>query len=288
MQHNHVRPAQGLQVLQQSIDEVIATTANVEWAISIRDVSGHELACCNAGRAMKTASIGKVLLLIEVARQRDAGELSGAALLSRDPELLVADSGLWQHLQVEKLSVDDLCILIASVSDNVATNVVLKQVGLQSLRSLAESLGLVGTALLDYVRDRRGPDDPETLSIGSASELSHLMTQLSRHELLSPAVSEQVNAWLTTGVDLSMVASAFGLDPLAHAPSDRNIAIWNKTGSDPGVRADVGTVRRSGGWLSYAVIANWNASAPDLADGVLAGMHDIGALLRTAIENDAR
>jgi beta-lactamase class A len=85
-----------------------------------------------------------------------------------------------------------------------------------------------------------------------------------------------------------MVASAFGLDPLAHAPSDRNIAIWNKTGSDPGVRADVGTVRRSGGWLSYAVIANWNAAAPDLADGVLAGMHDIGALLRTAIENDAR
>jgi beta-lactamase class A len=234
---------------------------------------------------MKTASIGKVLLLIEVARQRDAGELSGAALLSRDPELLVADSGLWQHLQVEKLSVDDLCILIASVSDNVATNVVLKQVGLQSLRALAESLGLVGTALLDYVRDHRGPDDPETLSTGSASELSHLMAQLSRHELVSPAASEQVNAWLTTGVDLSMVASAFGLDPLAHAPSDRNMAVRNKTGSDPGVRADVGTVGRSGGWLSYAVIANWNASDPDPTHGVLAGMHDIGALLRTTIEN---
>ncbi len=73
---------------------------------------------------------------------------------------MVADSGLWQHLRVEDLSVDDLCVLIASVSDNVATNVVLNKVGLPALRTLAESLGLVHTALLDYVRDHRGPDNP--------------------------------------------------------------------------------------------------------------------------------
>jgi beta-lactamase class A len=286
MQYNHVRPAQGLQVLQQSIDDVVGTRADVEWAISIRDAAGHELARCNADRAIKTASIGKLLLLIEVARQRDAGELSGAALLNRDPELLVADSGLWQHLQVDKLSVDDLCVLIASVSDNVATNVVLKQVGLQSLRALAESLGLVHTALFDYVRDRRGPDNPPTLSTGSASELSRLMSQLSRNELVSPVVSEQVNTWLATGVDLSMVASAFGFDPLAHVLIDRNLLIRNKTGSDPGVRADVGTIGRDTGRYSYAVIANWDAPNAELRDVVLSGMNGIGAVLRTAIESE--
>lgn len=273
-------------MLQQSIDGVIGTTADVEWAISIRDASGHELARANADRPMKTASIGKVLLLIEVARRRDAGELSGAALLTRDPELLVADSGLWQHLQVEKLSVDDLCVLIASVSDNLATNVVLKQVGLQSLHVLTESLGLVHTALLDYVRDRRGPDDPPTLSTGSASELSGLMSQLSRNELVSPLVSEQVNTWLATGVDLSMVASAFGVDPLAHVLIDRNLLIRNKTGSDPGVRADVGTIGRETSRYSYAVIANWDAPDAGLRDAVLSGMNDIGGLLRTALESE--
>jgi beta-lactamase class A len=273
-------------VLQQAIDDVVGTSADVEWAISIRDASGRELAHRNADRVMKTASVGKLLLLIEVARQRDAGELSGATLLRREPELMAADSGLWQHLRVESLSVDDLCVLIASVSDNVATNVVLNQVGLPALRVLAESLGVVHTALLDYVRDHRGPDNPPTLSTGSASELSRLMSQLSRIELLSPAVSEQVNTWLATGMDLSMVASAFGLDPLAHVLIDRNLLIRNKTGADPGVRADVGTIGRGTGRYSYAVIANWDASNADLRDVALSGMNGIGALLRAAIESE--
>jgi beta-lactamase class A len=271
-------------VLQRSIADVIGTNTNIDWSICIRDAAGRELAGCNADRAMKTASIGKLLLLVEAARQCDEGDLTGATLLGRDPDLLVADSGIWQHLAVEELSVRDLCVLIASVSDNLATNVLLKRVGLDKLRDLAESLGLVRTALLDCVRDHRGPDDPETLSTGSASELSRVMSQLSRNELVSPTVSEQVNAWLATSVDLSMVASAFGLDPLAHAETDRNIVIRNKTGADAGVRADVGAIGRNAGSCAYAVIANWDASGRDLHDTALSGMHAIGSALRVMIE----
>jgi beta-lactamase class A len=273
-------------VLQRSIDDVLSASADVEWAVSIRDADGHELVCCNGDRAMKTASVGKLLLLIEVARQCAAGNLSGATLLRRNPALLVADSGLWQHLRVNELAIDDLCVLIAGVSDNTATNVLLDLVGLPSVGRLARSIGLIHTELLDYVRDHRGPDHPVTLSTGSASELSRLMNALWRGELVSPTVSEQVNAWLSTGVDLSMVSSPFGLDPLAHAPSDRNIVIRNKTGADPGVRADVGTVGRDATGLSYAVIANWEPAGTDLRDRVLSTMHAIGAILRAAIEGE--
>lgn len=272
-------------MLQRSIDDVVGASAGIDWSICIRDAVGYELACCNADRLMNTASIGKLLLLVEVARQCGAGDLDGSTLLGRDPELLVADSGIWQHLRVEELPIQDLCVLTASVSDNVATNVLLKRIGLQRLHDLSASLGLVQTALLDYVRDHRGPDDPPTLSTGSASELSRLMNQLSRQELVSAGVSEQVNAWLTTGVDLSMVASVFDLDPLAHAASDRNFAIHNKTGTDAGVRADVGTIGRDAAWFSYAVIANWAASGPDRRDKALSGMRAIGSILRTALEN---
>ena len=274
-------------MLQRSIDDVVATTIDIDWSICIRDVAGHEVAGRNADRSMKTASVGKLLLLVEVARQCAEGDLTGSTLLGQDPELRVADSGIWQHLRVEELAVHDLCVLIASVSDNLATNALLKYVGLQRINDLAASLGLEHTALLDYVRDHRGPDDPETLSTGSASELSMLMSQLSRNELVSPTVSEQVNAWLATNVDLSMVASVFGLDPLAHQPSDRNFVIRNKTGADPGVRADVGMIGRNAVWFNYAVIANWNASDPDLRDSALLGTRAIGAILRTAIETNA-
>jgi beta-lactamase class A len=274
-------------VLQRSIDDVVATTVDIDWSICIRDVTGREVAGRNADRSMKTASIGKLLLLVEVARQCAEGDLTGTTLLGRDPELRVADSGIWQHLHVEELAVHDLCVLIASVSDNSATNALLKHVGLQRVHDLAESFGLEHTALLDYVRDHRGPDDPETLSTGSASELSLVMSQLSRNDLVSPTVSTQVNAWLATNVDLSMVASVFGLDPLAHAPSDRNFIIRNKTGADPGVRADVGMIGRNAVWFNYAVIANWNASDSDLRDSALSGMRAIGSILRTTIETNA-
>lgn len=273
-------------MLQRSIDDVLGASADIAWAVSIRDAAGAELVRRNGDRAMNTASVGKLLLLVEVARQCAAGDLSGATLLRRSPEFLVADSGLWQHMHINDLAVDDLCVLIASVSDNTATNVLLDRVGLQRVGMLAESLGLVHTALLDCVRDPRGSHHPPTLSIGSASELSRLMGQLARRELVSPTVSERVNAWLATGVDLSMVASAFGLDPLAHSPRDRNMAIRNKTGADPGVRADVGTVGQSATHLSYAVIANWEPAADDLRDQVLSGMNAVGTILRTILEDE--
>ncbi|UMB69444.1 serine hydrolase [Mycobacterium paraterrae] len=273
-------------MLQSSIDEALSTRAGIDWAVSIRDAAGHEIACWSGDHALKTASVGKLLLLVEVARQRVTGELDGTGVLTRKPELTVADSGIWQHLHVDELAIDDLCVLIASVSDNTATNVLLERVGLHRVVELARSLGLTHTALLDFVRDDRGPNHPATLSTGSASELSGVMSRLSRGALISTAVSEQVNAWLATGVDLSMVASAWGLDPLAHTSPDRNTFLSNKTGSDPGVRADVGFVARGAACFSYAVIANWDAGRDDIRDTVLSGMNAVGTVLRAALEGE--
>jgi beta-lactamase class A len=266
--------------LQGFVDNAISRTPNIAWSVCIRNGQGRELACFNQVACMEIASVGKLLLLIEVARQCDVGDLTGAEVLLRDPVLEVADSGIWQHLHTDRLPVHDLCVLVASVSDNVATNILLKRVGFQRLNDLRTALGLTRTALLDYVRQQRGPDDVPTLSTGSAAELSALMSKLARNELLSQTVSEQLRTWLATGVDLSMVASAFGFDPLAHTEPDRSYSVYNKTGTDTGIRADVGTVRRSSNLLSYAVIANWEPSEPDPRDTVLATMNAIGKRLR--------
>jgi beta-lactamase class A len=272
-------------MLQKSIDDVVGKTPQITWSICIRDCAGRELASHDPNISMKTASIGKLLLLTEVARQFETGDLDSAELLDRDPKLLVADSGIWQHLWVDKLSTHDLCVLIAAVSDNIATNVLLKRVGFQRLRELSGALGLIETALVDYVRDYRGPDDLWTFSTGSAAELSHFMNQIARKELISQIVSERLDGWLSTGVDLSMVASAFGFDPLAHSESDRGFYIRNKTGTDTGITADVGTVGRGSMWLSYAVIANWDAVDPSLRDTALAAMSSIGKTLRNILQS---
>ena len=266
--------------LQGVVEDAIRRTSNIAWSVCIRNGEGRELACFNHAACMEIASVGKLLLLIEVARQCEVGDLAGTEVLFRDPGLVVADSGIWQHLRTDRLPVHDLCVLIASVSDNVATNILLKRIGFQRLNDLRAALGLTNTALLDYVREQRGPDDVPTFSTGSAAELSSLMSSIARNSVISQAVCEQLRTWLATGVDLSMVASAFNFDPLAHAGPDRGYSVHNKTGTDAGIRADVGTVWRNGNPLSYAVIANWEPSEPGLRDTVLVTMNTIGKRLR--------
>ena len=88
--------------------------------------------------------------------------------------------------------------------------------------------------------------------------------------------------WLAAGCDLSMVGSAFMLDPLAHAQPDRGFRLVNKTGTDEGVRADAGFVEGPGGSASYAVIANWEPGE-DRREPAIERMRELGGQLREAI-----
>lgn len=202
---------------------------------------------------LPTASVGKILLLIEVSARMTATESAGYDILEKSSASAVGDSGLWQHLQAPSLPMTDLAALVGAGSDNVATNVLLRHIGLDAVRARTDSLGLTRTALLDLVRDERGPDDAPQLSVGSASEFTWLLTALSRGQVVDHATSRRVLDWLSGNADLSLVASAFGLDPLAHREADHGIRLINKTGTDQGVRSDVGLLNGPRAGVAYAL-----------------------------------
>lgn len=265
---------------QLALDDITATVPTASWSICVRDGNGVPLATHQADTVLPTASVGKVLLLVELARIIHADPAAGALVLSRSSVDPVAEAGLWQHLAVDSLSVADLAVFVSAFSDNLATNVLINHVGLETVQALGRSLGLVHTALLDRVRRVRSPDHPAHLSVGTAAELSQLMYRLSGGSVVSAAVSGQVLQWMATDADLSMTAAAFGLDPLAHQAPDRGMLLRHKTGSDAGTRAEVGVLRWDARVLTYAVIAHWDTTCADLRDPVLDGMHRIGVLLR--------
>lgn len=255
--------------------------AGLRWSACIRDAhTGEVLAAHAPDEVLSTASIGKILLLVELARRFDTGELARGQAVSRAGET-VADSGLWQVMDASSLTLADAARLVGAVSDNLATNVLLDLVGLDAVARTAATLGVRRTALLDRVRDERGPQHPPALSHGSAAELSSLAAALHRGDVVNPRVSAEVTGWLSLGADLSMVAGAFGLDPLAHREPDRGVRLWNKTGTDQAVRADVGVVAAGGRAVSYAVLAEWSPAAdPSVRDRVLDGLRATGAALR--------
>ncbi|WP_241975961.1 MULTISPECIES: serine hydrolase [Cryobacterium] len=239
-------------------------------------VTGRVLFSVDDHVVMPTAGIGTVLLLIEVAaRLRDA-DFGAYTILDRTVADSAGGSGLWQHLQAPSLPVADLAALIGAANDNLATNVLIRAVGLDAVRARTEQLGLGRTALLDLVRDRRGPDDAPQLSVASAKELTWLFTALARGEVVDAEASERVIGWLSLGADLSMVASAFGFDPLAHREKDHGLLLVNKTGTDVGVRSEVGILRGPRAGVTYAVSMSFADTRLSSRLAVLDGMRAVG------------
>lgn len=253
---------------------IVARTGDrVRWSVSI-DIDGQVVAELGAHDVLPTASMGKVLLLAEVARRIEDGSLDARIAIA--PEDSVGDSGLLQWMAEPELWVESLAVLVAATSDNLATNVLLRTVGLDAVDRLRADAGLESTRLLDRIRDERGAGDPPWPSQGCAAELRQLLAAIDTGSFVSPAVSARLRGWLRLNTDLSMVAAPWCLDPLAHD------AQMSKTGTDLGVRADAGVLRVGDRVATYAVLASWDPST-DLTVPVMAAMRDFGRVIGSAI-----
>ncbi|RJE84170.1 serine hydrolase [Paracoccus onubensis] len=264
------------------LESLIARTPDIRWSIELRDIPTNTTAfSLGATRVLKTASLAKVFLLIEVAARLSEGTLTADEPIDRRDVPKVQDSGLWRYLKTDILPLADAATLVAAVSDNWATNALLHRVGLDAVRARSNVLGYSESLLADYIRDDRGPAHPPTVSEGRASDWTDLFARMHRRNLVSRDVDAQVEYWLGTGTDHSMIASALNLDPLIHGSAYGAESFYNKTGSDSGVRADAGLFVGENA-CSYCLIANWNPEA-DRADAVTEIMRAAGSLLRTLV-----
>jgi len=252
----------------------------------VLDAHGGVIGEFNADAVHPTASIGKIFLLCEAAERIADGRLDSREAVLRDPRLAVGDSGLWQHFTQESLPLADVCLLVGAVSDNWATNALLDIIGLDAVASRARALGCHASGLHDRVRDVRTHADPSTLSSGTARELAevarriHMSAGAGVVDGISSQAAILVEGWLLAGVDLSMVASPFNLDPLAHA--DGAPRLWSKTGTDSGVRADVGVIGRGVDAIAYAAIATWDPREDHVGEA-LERMHEVGVKLTARV-----
>lgn len=261
------------------------------WECRVIDVSTGEILISEGGDDVRpTASIGKVFLLAECAERLtgNAPSLDASARVRRDSTPAVRDSGLWQFMEQDDMCIADLCLLVAAVSDNWATNALLEVIGLDAVDRRAALMGAAQSRLIDTVRDVRSATDPMSPSVGSAEDLAGVAASLHRAWLgtaadgISADAGRLVTTWLRTGVDLSMVAAPFGQDPLSHVEPTDGIRLWNKTGTDTDVRADMGTVWRADNALSYAALATWAPPDDGRADA-LRHMHDLGRRLKALL-----
>lgn len=265
--------------------ELPSLDPRVLWSLEVRDVDLQKILLSHQpNQQLRTASIGKIFLLIAVAEAEQEGLINFDDRLSFDPTLEVADSGLLYLFRDRAVTVYDAALLVAAVSDNLATNALISLLGRDNCRNISRRLGLNRTELHDYIRNERTADMPWTPSFGTAQELCTVMELLHRGQAFSPAISQQVLSWLAANTDTSMLADAFALDPLAHqGPEYQGVVLRHKTGSTDVIRVDCGVVTGAKATVAYAVGANWVDVAEDLRVPVIESMRFIGEQIRAYV-----
>ena len=259
------------------------TKKTARWSVVVH-VIGEDKPALSIGakRELRTASVGKLLILTELAARLEVGTEYPNATVDRRDMPAVGGTGLWQSMTADTLSVSDAAVLVGAHSDNLAANALTHQLGLDAVNERAETLGMGRARLLDTIKDQRDVGEPATFSLGSAADWAMFAERLATNTLVSPGVSERVGAWMGRNADLSLIASTVFLDPLNHerAVGD-GVLLRNRTGSDMGVSADIGYLVGRTRTVAYAAIANWDeAEQPTTRTWVRTDMREIGETVR--------
>ncbi|HTV92126.1 MAG TPA: serine hydrolase [Verrucomicrobiae bacterium] len=200
-------------------------------AVEVMDLATGYHIGYNAAAVMPAASTIKVPVMVEVFAQLEAGRFQ----LDRRVTLLESDkdygSGELCDAPVgSTYTVDELLDKMIDISDNTATNMLIRLVGLRNINRMMNHLGLDQTHLRGYVRT-------DTWSVrqsleSSPADMVHLLALMAKREL--------VDDWSSN--EMISILEGDQINTLLPEPLPQGIAIAHKTGSFFDTLNDVGIV----------------------------------------------
>ena len=193
---------------------------------------------------LPSASLIKVLVLAEVLRRADGGLLSSDEVLDVRPGDLVEDSQMLEGEELPaRVPVRRLAEGMITLSDNAATNLLIRRLGAGRINDLARSLALKNTVLrremMDVEARLRGEEN-----LTSASDMVVLLGEIWRGSFLSAGTRE-------LALDLLLGQRIESRVPLALPPGARYA---HKTGELDGVENDAGLVLLPGRSFALALL----------------------------------
>lgn len=181
---------------------------------------------------LPTASTIKLAVLYELWKQADEGARPLDAMLPLDRRLAVGGGPGLFYLGTPTLSLRDYATMMVMLSDNTATNVLIRTLGMEAINARMRSLGLANTRLrrlmLDLEAARRGDEN-----VSTAAELARLLEAFYRGEGLKPQSRDEA-------------IGALKVDKGTPTPIQRGVPagveVACKPGELEGVRVDAGIV----------------------------------------------
>jgi len=240
-----------------------AREVGVQVWLHARDIDGPATFGIDPDDPVVTASVFKVPVAVELARQAAAGEVDLAEPVTVEAGPKVPSPyGLATFRHPATLSLDALATLMIGISDNVATDLVFARVGKPAVAALLDRLGLTSTVIdqdcaellatigedlgIGYDDDERvltrlTPEqlaglralDPQRTCRTSAADMTALLGRIWRDEAAPAAACADVRRWLGLQVWPHRLRSGFATD---------DVRISGKTGTLPSIRNEVGVI----------------------------------------------
>lgn len=227
--------------MQAELEEV-AQSAPGHWGFAVRE-SGDLIAAVNADDVMVPASTIKVAVLVLTLQEVAAGRLAWGQLLPiADPGQRVGGSGVlvWMP-NVTELSIAEIAELMIVVSDNEATNILMRLLGVQTLDRRLAQLGLQHTQLQRTLMDTHLPGRNRTSAADQA-----LLLDLLCGDLLPPEQRQ-------------IALDVLGRQQFRSRIPGRiagQVTVGNKTGSIDGIRHDVAILEFDGRQVVFAALGS--------------------------------
>ena len=251
--------------MEESIGTIVRETDAVV-GVAILDLTDQRAFYLNADAIYPTASTIKIAVLAELYRQHERG--SGAKLgdlYTVNAKDGVGTEGILQAMSagVSRITNRDLALLMVSLSDNSATNVLIDRVGMDNVNSWLTQMGLERTRLRRHMLDVKAAQEGRE-NTSTPRELVTMLRAIHEGRVFGKATTEEFFKMLSTQKSSYLPR---------HLPADLMIA--NKPGNLDAVRNDAGIVFVPGRPFAIAVMTTF------ATDGV-AAEESIGRIAEAA------
>ncbi len=285
--------------LQQKLEQVLGDVTGT-FGVFVKHLQTGETASINGDRLFQLASVFKIPILATLYRDVEAGKLSLSQRIKITREDHVPGSGVLQELDLGvEVTVKDLAMLMIIVSDNLATDQLLKLVGTEQVMAFMRELGLEQTYIHHSCWDLLSlsvgmepqpysPEAWERITAWQFDKNSIVFQTDPRNNAATPADMSRLVEMIANKQVVSEAACDGMLDILFRQnfnsrlpymlPAEAKVA--HKTGSLGGVINDVGVVYlpEDKGSFAIAVLSQDNPTTEE-------GERTIGRLAKAAYDH---
>ena len=230
--------------LKLEIDAAIRNEPGI-FAVAVIDLpTGRELVADS--RPMRSASLIKLFIMAEAFAGLTAGSLHPAETIAFSEADRVGGAGLLQHLPAGTCrTVLELIDLMITESDNIATNLLIDRMGMDSINERSLKLGCNETILRRHMMDFAAASDGKE-NFTSATDTARILQQIFQNRCVSVAADHSMREILGRQTDRCKLPFFLPQGTLCQ----------HKTGELPGAEHDAGIVFSPGGPYVLAILSD--------------------------------